>query len=343
MSLATQLVCLGPQFPLKFAVQAAHLPAPGAGMVQVRVLATSVNPIDAKRATGYGKRLLAMKGAARFPLVLGNDVAGIVEAVGPGVKNWRPGDHVYGLLPTGAQGAHASRVLAQDGLLRAMPANAAPEDFAALPYIFTTLWLALQGAGLDAAQARGKRVLVHGASGGLGQLALQVLAHWGARTTAVCRTPHTRQCLALGACDVLNRDLQALSDLPRTYDASLNFAAWQDEAALLSRLKPGALGHATTVHPLLSSLDTGGWLKGSLHAYRAWRSMRRMAGAIGPGTRYAWTIFRPSSEALDALAAWTTSGHLRLTIGMSVPFESWQGAFAHVAEQRPGRAILLPA
>lgn len=343
MTPTTQLVCLHPQSPLSFAVRKGHLPEPARGQVRVRVLATSVNPIDVKRATGYGKRLLALKGAAHFPLVLGNDVAGVVEAVGRGHQVWKTGDQVFGLLPTGPHGAHASHVVAHARHLRRIPPHASPAELAALPYTFTTLWLALHGAGLSASQARGKHVLVHGASGGLGQLALQVLSQWGAQVTAVCRTPHVRRCLELGAREVLNRDQQALPDLPPTYDASLNFATWQDESLLISRLQAGALGHATTVHPLLASLDTQGWFQGSLDALRTWQARRREVTArAGPGARYAWTVFKPTEEALDALAAMTSASGLRLPVGLSTPFGGWLDAFNHVARQDPGRAILLP-
>lgn len=342
MTMAQQLVCLAPQVRFSFALQAKPLAAPGRGQVLVRVHATSVNPIDAKRATGYGKRVLALKGAASFPLVLGNDVAGVVQAVGPDSAPWQPGDRVYGLVPTGPQGAHASHVLVQAHHLRAMPAHALPEELAALPYTFTTMWLALQQVGLHAGNAKGKRVLVHGASGGLGQLALQVLKRWGAKVTAVCSTPHVRTCLDLGAHAVLDRRVQTLMDLPREFDASLNFAVWQDEAALISRLKPEALGHATTVHPLLFSFDEWGWLKGGLQAYRAWSGMRRQARAIGPHTRYGWVVFRPSEAALDALHGLQPGTGLHLPIGVSVPMSAWKTAFDHVASQGPGRAILLP-
>lgn len=342
MTLARQLVCLAPDAQTRLSLQTKRLAAPRRGQVLVRTLATSVNPIDVKRSAGYGQRLLALKGAARFPLVLGNDVAGVVQAVGPGVTAWKPGDHVFGLIPTGPQGAHASHAFVDAAMLRTAPSHCSPEALAALPYTFTTLWLALQSVGLHQANAHNKEVLVHGASGGLGQLALQVLVRWGARVTAVCSTAHVQACRDLGAHEVLDRRQQALSSLPRHFDASLNFAVWEDEATLISRLKPNAMGHATTIHPLLGSFDEWGWVQGALHARRAWSGMRKQAAAVGPSTRYAWVVFRPSAPALDALQSLLTGTGLHLPIGLSVPLSQGQRAFAHVAQQRPGRAILLP-
>jgi NADPH:quinone reductase-like Zn-dependent oxidoreductase len=342
MTLVQQLVCQAPETQPRLSLQTRLLGEPRRGQVLVRTLATSVNPIDVKRSAGYGRRLLGLKGAARFPLVLGNDVAGVVQAVGPGVTSWKAGDLVFGLVPTGTQGAHASHAIVDAALLRASPSHCPPEALAALPYTFTTLWLALQSIGLHQANAKNKEVLVHGASGGLGQLALQVLVTWGARVTTICSTAHVQTCSALGAHEVLDRRQQALSSLPRRFDASLNFAVWQDEGTLVSRLKPNAMGHATTVHPLLASFDEWGWVQGGMRAYRTWSDMRKQAAAVGPSTRYAWVVFRPSTHALDALHSLQPGTVLRLPIGLSVPLSQGQSAFAHVAQQRPGRAILLP-
>jgi NADPH:quinone reductase-like Zn-dependent oxidoreductase len=342
MSTTQQWLCLAPGNPAQFAMRPRDMPEAARGQVLVRVEATSVNPIDAKRSTGYGQRLLALKGAARFPIALGNDLAGIVQAVGPGATSLKPGDRVFGLVPTGPQGAHASHVLAQARHLRVAPVNHTSPELAALPYTFTTLWLALQGVGLNPHNAKGKEVLVHGASGGLGQLALQLLNRWGARVTAVCSTAHVQACQDLGAAVVIDRTRRALSTLPNCYDATLNFAVWQDDAALIRRLKPGAMGHATTVHPLLDSIDVHGWVKGGWRARQAWSSMRDLAvSAGGRSTRYAWTIFQPTPDALDALQALLQANvGLHLPIGLTVPLAQGEQAIAHVAQHRAGRAIL---
>lgn len=341
MIAAQQWLCLEPDQPTRFALRTSELPAPGAGQVLVQLEASSVNPIDAKRAGGYGRRLLAIKGAARFPLVLGNDLAGRVLAVGAGTS-FKPGDRVFGLVPTGPQGAHASHVLADAALLRPAPRSHTSVQLAALPYTFTTLWLALRGVGLGQHNAAGKVVLVHGASGGVGQLALQLLSRWGAHVTAVCSTAHVQTCTALGAATVWDRTRGPLSALPAHHDASFNFASWQDEAALIGRLRPGALGHATTVHPLLGSFDERGWWRGGWHAYRAWSTMRRSCVAQGGrGARYAWTVFQPDAAALDALRGLLdTPAGLHLPIGVQVPCAQADQAFAHVAGQRPGRAVI---
>ncbi|HET9693020.1 MAG TPA: alcohol dehydrogenase catalytic domain-containing protein [Steroidobacteraceae bacterium] len=342
MSGRQQLVCDAPARPPRLSLRRAAMPEPTRDHVVVRVEATPVNPIDVKRAAGYGQRLLGLKGAASFPLVLGNDLAGVVQAVGPGCGRWRVGERVFGLVPTGPQGAHATHVLANASHLRAAPHDYGSAELATLPYSFTTLWLALQRIGLTPRGARGRAVLVAGASGALGRLALQVLGHWGARTTAVCSTAGVQACRDLGAQAVLDRTSGAISSLPAEFDASLNFGAWHDEAELIGRLRPGALGHATTVHPLLGSFDEHGWLGGALRARREWSHMRARVAATGKAARYAWVLFQPSAEALDALESMLAVLRLVLPIGLSVPLAEGPRAFNHTEERRPGRAVLMP-
>ena len=151
MSAGRKLVCVAPSRPPQCQVIDFKVPSPSHGEVLVKVEATSVNPIDVKRASGYGQRLLKLKGAGRFPLTVGNDVAGVVMSTGGGVSGWKAGDRVFGLVPTGPQGAHASHVLVKARHLRASPACYSPSELATLPYTFTTLWLALRGGSLRVA------------------------------------------------------------------------------------------------------------------------------------------------------------------------------------------------
>ena len=156
-----ELICLEPSSPPRLQVRESAMPEPRRGQVLVRVEATSVNPIDAKRAGGYGQRLLGLKGAGRFPLVLGNDLAGRVEAVGPGAAKFAPGQRVFGLVGTGkGGGAHASHVVVPESLLAAAPKDVDAAALAVLPYSFTTMWLAVRSTQLTPANAAGKRVLV---------------------------------------------------------------------------------------------------------------------------------------------------------------------------------------
>ncbi|MGZ5845974.1 MAG: alcohol dehydrogenase catalytic domain-containing protein [Ramlibacter sp.] len=338
-----ELVCTEPGTPPRLAVRQRTVREPERGMVLVKVEATSVNPIDARRAAGYGRRLLGLKGAGSFPLVLGNDLVGVVQAVGPQVQGIAVAQRVLGLVGTGrAGGAHASHVLVPAGLLVPAPAATDAAALAVLPYSFTTMWLAVRSAHLAVENARGLHVLVHGACGGLGQLALQLLSRWGARITGICAPGNRARCLAAGAADAIERSPGCIASLPPAFDAVLNFASWDDDAALASRLCVQARGHATTVHPLLANIDTHGWLRGAVRSRSDWAGMRRVVAAHAPHASYTWTVFQPQRPALEALAAGLRAGRFQLPIGVDLPFDRAGEAFQHVTSGRPGRAVLRP-
>ncbi len=145
-------------------------PAPGAGEVLVRVVATSVNPFDcAVRAgymTGYFNHTL--------PLILGTDVSGVIEAVGAGVTAFKPGDSVYARAGVTRDGAYAEYVVIAASDVAAKPLSLDHVHAAALPHVTLTAWQALfELAQLTSSQT----VLIHGAGGGVGHMAVQ-LARW---------------------------------------------------------------------------------------------------------------------------------------------------------------------
>jgi NADPH:quinone reductase-like Zn-dependent oxidoreductase len=320
------------------ALRALPLPQPGRGEVVVQVEAASVNPIDARRRAGYGRRLLSLMGAARMPLVLGNDFAGTVCAVGPGVSGVREGDAVFGAKAPSSHGSHASHVALPARCVLAQPPGMAAAELAILPYNFLTVMRAFAGAGIARGSIAQRQVLVHGASGGLGLIALRLLRAMGAQVTAVASAGARDACEQAGAHNVIDRHAIPLRALPRAYDATLNFACWDDEPALLRLLAPGALGHATTVHPLLTLLDEHG-LAGGLAS--AWRARRRMAAQRPSGARYAWTVFRPEREALASLADFAPLLKPPAAL-VSYALSAAAQAHRHVEQHHAGRAVLLP-
>ena len=102
VSTATRLVamCLGPEAGGAFNIGEVPRRSPGPDEIEIAVEAASVNPIDVRRAAGYGRRLLSLMGASRFPMTLGNDFAGVVVAVGSGrASAFAIGERVYGVKP----------------------------------------------------------------------------------------------------------------------------------------------------------------------------------------------------------------------------------------------------
>ena len=332
------VTCLGPD--AGFEVRQAHRRKPVANEIEVAVAAASVNPIDARRAQGYGQRLLSLRGAGRFPMVLGNDVAGIITAVGSAVSASKIGDCVYGVKPPSIDGTHATHVLVKAAHVLPAPPQKDLQALAALPYSFITMWLAVHGAGSTWQNAAGRNVLVLGAAGGLGMLALQMLSAWGATVAAIARPEDFEACRQAGAVALVDSTDKPFASVSRTFDATLNFASWEHDRSLLGCLCDGALGHATTVHPLLGNFDELGWVRGALKTASDKRCHR---AALPKGTpNYAWTIFRPEPLALADLRKLVEQRRVSLPIGLRVPLTNAAQAFDHVRGGRRGRALILP-
>ena len=312
------------------------------GHVLVRTIASSVNPIDTKRARGYGQRLFGLMGAQGQPLVLGNDVVGEVEAVGPGVSTLRRGDPVLGVMPTGPLGAHRTQALVPASLVRRLPTGVSPLEAVVLLYTFCTLMRCLDKVQATPQRLAGARVLIQGGATALGQLATQLLSRWGASVTVVCGQRSRALCLSLGAVQALDRHGGAVAHLDSTFHLTLNFGHWHDDAVLVARLAPDALGHATTVHPLLADIDQYGLLRGGLRAARAFTAMRRAARRNAPGARYAWAVYRPKPDDMDQLVRALATGQLRLEVGLVAPFAQARQAFEAVEHGSSRRTVLVP-
>lgn len=172
-------------------------PTPGPGQVLVRVKASSLNPIDAKVRSGKSPV------APPFPAVLHGDVAGIVEEVGPGASRFQVGDEVYGCAGGVAdlQGALAEFMATDERLLAHRPRSLPMEECAALPLVSITAW---DGLILRGRVQAGDTVLVHGAAGGVGHLAVQLAKVRGARVAASVSSPEKAELARhLGADDII--------------------------------------------------------------------------------------------------------------------------------------------
>jgi NADPH:quinone reductase len=170
------------------------LPEPGPGQLRIRVAASTVNPIDLSHRAGR----LAAAGLTRpdVPAELGWDVAGLVEATGPGVRRFAVGDAVIGLRDQlFAPGAHAEHVVLDDTAVAAAPASVPLELAATLPLNGLTAVRALDLTGL----APGGTLLVTGAAGGVGGFLLELAALRGLRTVAQVRPGSVDLVRGLGA------------------------------------------------------------------------------------------------------------------------------------------------
>ncbi|MFF0232527.1 NAD(P)-dependent alcohol dehydrogenase [Micromonospora sp. NPDC005254] len=189
----------GPPETLALAEVATPTPAPDE--VLVRVEAASLNAYDWHAMRGDPRMArLAMGRTRPRARIRGRDFAGRVEAVGADVRQVRPGDAVFGDLGE-ANGAFAEYVCVPETLVAAMPANLTPQQAAALPLAGITALMGLRDAG---GVEPGHRVLINGASGGVGTLAVQLAKALGATVTGVCSTRNVDLVRSLGADHVVD-------------------------------------------------------------------------------------------------------------------------------------------
>lgn len=217
-------------------------PVPAENEVLVRVHAAAVNARDwhIMRGNPYLARLAAEAFGLRRPKyqVRGSDFAGRVEAVGPAVTRFQPGDEVYGDLREG-DGAFAEYLCAEEGKVAHKPANLGFAEAAAVPLAATTALVGLR----DAAQLRsGQQLLINGASGGVGTFAVQIAKALGAEVTAVCSTRNVDLVSKLGADHVIDYTRDDFTRDAQRYDVVFDLVANRSLGDLRRALRPaGAL------------------------------------------------------------------------------------------------------
>jgi len=192
-------------------------PTPADDQLLVKVRAASLNPVDwhSMRGSPYIMRMSSGLGAPKDSRV-GVDFAGTVEAVGKNVTQFKPGDDVFG----GADGAVAEYVVVRESRGVALkPTNMSFEQAAAVPVAAVT---ALQGLRDKGGLKPGQKVLINGASGGVGTFAVQIAKHLGAEVTGVCSTRNVELVRSLGADHVVDYTREDFAKGPQRYDLLLD-------------------------------------------------------------------------------------------------------------------------
>ncbi|GAA1428169.1 NADP-dependent oxidoreductase [Microlunatus lacustris] len=254
-------------------------PVPAAGQVRLRVAATSFNGVDATIRAG------AMRGPipVQLPHTPGIDVAGTVDALGPGVSGFGVGDAVIGFLPMGDDGAAAEYVLAPAEILTAAPSSIPLADAAALPSVGLTAWQALFDHGR---LAPGQRVLVNGAGGAVGGYAVQLAKDAGAHVIATASPRSSERVRAAGADEVVDHTRTAVTTaVTEPVDLVLNLApvAPEELTALLSLVRPGGALVSTTVWMPAPSDDERGVRGVDLFVRSDAAQLARLGGMVDQG------------------------------------------------------------
>ncbi len=209
-------------------------PTPADGEVLIKLCAASVNPLDLFMMRGAP--LLRSLPGQRTPKykILGCDIAGRVEAVGKDVRQFQPGDEVFGVTGFGG-GGFAEYVCALEDKVALKPANRSFEDAAAVPVAALT---ALQGLRDKGQIQPGQKVLIDGASGGVGTFALQIAKLFGAEVTAVCSTRNLDIARSLGADHVIDYSQENFTRSGQRYDLILGANAHHSIFAYRRALTP---------------------------------------------------------------------------------------------------------
>ncbi|MGH8175905.1 MAG: NAD(P)-dependent alcohol dehydrogenase [Steroidobacter sp.] len=230
---------------------------PNDNQLLIKVRAAGANPLDwhYMRGTPY---LVRMEAGLRRPedIRLGVDVAGVVEAVGKNVTQFKPGDEVFG---AGA-GSFAEYVLASERRVALKPANITFEEAASVPIAALT---ALQGLRDHGRIQPGQKVLINGASGGVGTFAVQIAKSFGAHVTGVCSTRNVEMVRSLGADHVIDYTRENFTEGEQRYDLILDNVGNHPLSALRDVMNPDG------IYVIVGGPNEGRWLGPMARALKA--------------------------------------------------------------------------
>jgi NADPH:quinone reductase-like Zn-dependent oxidoreductase len=294
-------------------------PAPGAGEVLVKVLAASVNAADWHVLRGkplFSRATLGLLRPKRQ--ILGVDVAGQIEGVGSGVTGFQPGDQVYANLLDHGYGGFAEYVAVPVDALSLKPASLSFEEAAAVPMAAGT---ALQGLRHHGELQPTHKVLINGASGGVGSFAVQLAKSSGAEVTAVTSTPNLDLAGSLGADHVVDYTTTDFVDGGRRYDRILDTVGNRSVAELKRALAEGgkaAVTGFTSVAKLLGVSLRGGKDIAQVQAHVTAKDLELLSGLIEAGKVRPQIDRRYGFAELPAAIAYLEQGHARAKVVVEV-------------------------
>lgn len=291
------------------------VPEPLEGQVLVRVLATNINPIDWKMREGQ----MAARYGDEFPMILGWDCSGIVEQVGPGVTDFAPGDEVFARSDVSTGRCYAEYAVLNTRTVVKKPAELTHIEAGALPLVALT---ALNGLRACAGLSEGQRVLIIGASGGVGTIAVQLARCLGAaHVTAVCSGKNAELVASLGVDEVIDYTQQDPFETDQPYDIVYDtVGAHSNEAA---RAALTADGIYLTLVPV-PGIDF--FIPGQTER------------EPGKGYFVAWT---PTAEDLQIVSDWVTEGKIRVVIDSVFPLEEIRAAHERSQTERAVGKIVI--
>ncbi len=289
-------------------------PVAGDDDVLIRVRATSVNTPDWITVTGT-PRVVRLRLGLRKPraTVRGTDVAGVVEAVGKNVTDLQPGDEVFGSCPANT-GTFAEFAVAPASKLIKKPAGLTFEEAAASVMSGLTALIAVRDVGRV---GPGSRVLINGASGGVGTFAVQIAKALGAEVTGVCSTRNLALVQAIGADHVIDYTKEDITKVEQRYDVILDNVLNHSPSKMARLLTPTGTLIPNSVG------NTGGFFAGLPRMARA-----KIVGFGSTDVRFA--TCKVNRENLDDLRTLMESGEVKVIIDKVYPLSEASAAVAHM-------------
>jgi NADPH:quinone reductase-like Zn-dependent oxidoreductase len=301
--------------------------------VLVKVHAAGVNPLDSKIKSGAFKLLLKY----RLPLILGNDVAGVVIGVGSRVRRFKIGDAVYARPDEKRIGTFAEFIAMHENDVALKPNNLTMEEAASIPLVALTAWQALVE---KAKLTKGQKVLIHAGSGGVGTIAIQLAKHLGATVATTTSTGNLDLVRRLGADVVVDYKKEAFEKVLRDYDVVLNSQGPDTLFKTLSVLKPGGKLISISGPPDAEFARERGssWVMKQLMGLLS-RKIRTQAQRRG--VSYSFLLMRANGAQLREITALIEAGKIRPVMDRVFPFEATQAALDYADLGRVRGKVVL--
>ena len=301
--------------------------------VLVQVHAAGVNPLDSKIRAGEFKLILPY----RLPLILGNEVAGVVTRVGPRVRRFKRGDEVYARPRKDRIGTFAEFIAMNEDDVAIKPKTLTMEEAASIPLVGLTAWQALiERAHLQ----KGQKVLIHAGSGGVGTFAIQLAKHVGATVATTTSTANVDLVRRLGADVVVDYKKDDFEMVLRDYDVVVNSLGKETLEKSLRVLKPGGKLISISGPPDRAfATDIGsGWILRQLMGVLSWRIRRQ---ARRHRVDYSFLFMKASGDQLREITSLIEAGTIRPVVDRTFPFESTEEALAYVETGRAKGKVVV--
>jgi NADPH:quinone reductase-like Zn-dependent oxidoreductase len=318
------------------AVRIAEIPVPDVGATDllVRVHAASVNPVDIKTRDGKLRTLLKY----RFPLVLGNDLAGVVVSVGSAVTRFKVGDAVYSRVDVNRLGAFAEFAAVREGAAALKPTNVSFEEAASLPLVALTAWQALVEIGRLGA---GQRVLIHAGSGGVGSVAIQLARHLGATVFTTVGKRNVDLVKRLGAHVAIDYRTQRFEAVATACDVVLDSAGGDTLVKCFECVKPGgvvvSINSSTPSPAFARSWGLNPFLVLAIRVL----SRKALAAARRSKARFEYLFVRADGEQLRAIAGLVEAGAIIPLVDKVFAFDAIHDALAYSESGRATGKVVI--